>query len=287
MQPTSPQTTPPSGASAYFAQVWTVAANSVLHLPIAGSFLACLTMSLTSAAIQIDGAQSQFFQQGMVIRAQPGAQFKNIVLDNSANASPLTVNLAWGQGSILLTPTALASISGGGNTALVNADGQLEIAIMGGATGIGTNTMLVSSDGTAGVRVYGGTLGSPVKLTNPAMNALPQSAAAGQPQVQPGGVGGSDYNASAAAGATTIVAPASNVNGVVIRGACLVPNTGTVGIFAGTSAPTTLLTNQAVFIAAGTAQMTMPREILLPAGQGVYLYNNGAAAQQTVNYDIL
>jgi hypothetical protein len=183
-------------------------------------------------------------------------------------------------------PTVTAgnlTITQGGNAALVSASGQLETVLF---NSNGANSLGISSDATALVRQRGGPLTSPSTLTNPALNSLPQSASATQPQVQPGTIGGSFFNANVTASAsTTVLAAASNVNGVVVRG-CFLTGASGVGLFTGTTAPTSLTSNQAVHVTVG-ASVPLPREIFLPAGQGLWVWCGATAEQVAVNYDIL
>lgn len=184
--------------------------------------------------------------------------------------------------------TGSVSITQGGNTALVNASGELTVQLASGA-----QPAQVGADGALDVRIVGGPVSAinAAAVTNPALNGLQQSAATGTPQVQPNNSGGSTFASItvAASGSTTIKAPAANVNGIVVRTAWIGGlNADQVGLFAGGN-PASFIANGAILINYGSAgAVGLIREIFLPAGVGLYLYNNSASATSAwLTYDVL
>jgi hypothetical protein len=112
--------------------------------------------------------------------------------------------------------------------------------------------------------------------------------AAGQ---QAGRAGSSFLNVSAAgAGSTTVVPPASNVNGVVVRNCTMENAAGSfIVLCSGTVAPTTVTSNQVLAgqgSGAVASQMT-PRDIVVPSGQGIYVYSQAASQNAWLGFDIL
>ncbi len=185
------------------------------------------------------------------------------------------------------------SLVEGGNTAIVDVNGSLQtsdlMAIALKPWG-GPADKISGSNGAASgaVRVMAGPVGTNAQTqSNPSLNTLPQSGAAAAPQIQPGSMGASSSMGNTASGAITIVAPASNVNGIVIRAAALAAgSTATSVICGGTSAPSSVTSNPAVLTSYGGALAILPREIFLPAGQGLYVYNSALANVANLTYDI-
>jgi hypothetical protein len=104
-----------------------------------------------------------------------------------------------------------------------------------------------------------------------------------------GRMGSSFYGSQAiGAGAVTIVAPASNVNGLYLRQVSNNANAAaTQGLFAGAAAPTSLTSNSPLAISQG-APTTSVRDCFLPAGQGLYVYANAAGPGTLyISYDLL
>jgi hypothetical protein len=54
-------------------------------LDITGSYVLCLASNLASFKLGMDGGPSQFFAQGIKIRLPSGRQFKQLIVDNTAN----------------------------------------------------------------------------------------------------------------------------------------------------------------------------------------------------------
>ncbi len=74
---------------------YSTAANSSKPLPIRST-----ASNLLNFKVGLDGLPSQFMAQGIKIRMAPGATFKQVIVDNTGNASPLTYTLAIGVGDI-------------------------------------------------------------------------------------------------------------------------------------------------------------------------------------------
>jgi len=204
-----------------------------------------------------------------------------------------------GNGVQMVAPPSVTlgslSIVDGGNTANVDANGSLQAGVflyVAGKNWGGIPDKVSGTNGTASgaVRVMGGPVGTnAAAVLNPALNSLPQSSAAAGPQVQPGQLGGSSsQTSSAASGATTIVAAGSNANGLVIRIAQISNSGQQCAMTAGTSAPSSTTSNQVILSGQGGAiNALLPREIFLPAGQGLYFYSAAAGGIYDVSYDIL
>src|SRR5579871_4149746 len=95
-------------------------------------------------------------------------------------------------------------------------------------------------------------------------------------------------NGNLAAGATTIVAPSSNVNGIYLRSVILVTAAGQTAVIAtGAAAPTGIATNQALVVSQNAQQQQTVRDVFVPPGQGIYHYNAAAGSSLFVGYDIL
>lgn len=99
---------------------------------------------------------------------------------------------------------------------------------------------------------------------------------------------GSFYNSTdVALNATTIVAAASNVNGVVVRGASMTSAAGNnLYLFSG-AVPTSQTSNQVLLWSNNGALNDLKRDIFLPPGSGLHLWGSAAAQVANCGYDIL
>lgn len=201
--------------------------------------------------------------------AQPGIVATFLISDDRDGAgisidSPLGVI----SGAITITNGSVDA-----NIAKVNG---VAVNVGVGASGTGTQRVAVSSDSFP---------------SNMALNALPKSTAGVQQQANQ--IGNSTSFSASASGVTTatILASGSNTNGAIIRGASLSAGGSTIsGFYGGTSAPSTNASNVAQFAVAsnsgGSTGGTLQRDIYVPAGQGIYLYQGGAYPY-SIAYDLL
>ncbi len=174
------------------------------RIAMAGAYLGASVVSIAGGYQEIQGGAPTLatvnvqlgktpgdpipFSVGSAVRVDNKFDFVRLSWGAQANVTVviLVSDDADGNGvEITASPTIAAgnvAIVEGGNTAVVNATGQLQVEIIGVGGGFGA---IVSSDGTQGVRQLGGPLGSAVLLTNPALNSIPTSS--GGTQQQPGG----------------------------------------------------------------------------------------------------
>jgi hypothetical protein len=90
--------------------------------------------------------------------------------------------------------------------------------------------------------------------------------------------------------AQQIVAPAANVNGVVIRLATLKTASGQIALFADTSAPSGPLdvTKRAICSIDNSGYLTQwIRDVFIPAGRGLWVVGNNGSTDFWVTYVIL
>jgi hypothetical protein len=83
---------------AYATLNWTVPAGQTLAALITGQFVVCLQANQATFGIGIDGNASAQFAQGLMFRMPPGKSFGQLIIDNTANTSSLTVTLGYGSG---------------------------------------------------------------------------------------------------------------------------------------------------------------------------------------------
>lgn len=75
-----------------------VPANGSVTFEMYGSYVQCLESNLTEFRIGFDDSSTQVMAQGFHAKAEPGERFRSITIDNSDNASALSVRLAVGSG---------------------------------------------------------------------------------------------------------------------------------------------------------------------------------------------
>lgn len=157
------------------------------------------------------------------------------------------------------------AIQQGGNTAKVNAQGQLEIGIYDPSSG---NQVSVSSNNlnvNLGLQLGGEndpSNGRVLSVYNASRVGSSFAAVNGPP-----------------VGATTILAAGSNTNGVTVKaGFTLVGGSSAfIALTTGTVAPTSLTSNEPV-LAAFSSTSVLPEDMYLPPGQGLYVWDATAAA---------
>ena len=103
-----------------------------------------------------------------------------------------------------------------------------------------------------------------------------------------GQAGASFAQAAFTAGVTTIVAPAANTNGIVLRVASFYCATHEAAIYTDTAAPSGWndVTKQRLFVLS-SAQGHEVRDIFIPAGDGLYVAMSGTSGHYNLSFDIL
>jgi len=102
-------------------------------------------------------------------------------------------------------------------------------------------------------------------------------------------IGASHFGATAPPGATTLVAPASNTNGMILRTASFDFGSQNLALFAdvATGASWDDFTKRAIFArAAGGVGSVNLQDIFIPAGSGLFLVNSGTVYVRGT-YDLL
>jgi hypothetical protein len=184
-------------------------------------------------------------------------------------------------------------ISDDRNGAGINVDAPVASLTVAGAitdnvTQFGSNPVQTGT-GASGLGVPRVTVSNDSFPSNIALNALPLSGAGAQ--IQPNVIGSTSSFAASTSGVSsaTILAPASNVHGVIIRQASAWAGGNTSGFYAGTSAPTSFSSNPGILVvslAAGYQAVTLSHDIYLPPGQGVY-WNSQSTYPYSITYDVL
>ena len=113
-----------------------------------------------------------------------------------------------------------------------------------------------------------------------------------------GRVGASVIGAANAASAVTLLAPASNPKGLIIRTISQPPqgSSNNIVLYVGTSAPSGTnditkarinYSNSVSGAAAAFSTDKCPLPIMVPAGQGIYSFATAAAGETVITYDAL
>lgn len=93
-----------------------------------------------------------------------------------------------------------------------------------------------------------------------------------------------------AAAVTTMVAPAANVNGLILRTASIMSTSNRAALFAAPTAPPNAddLTRRVIMFGWSSACM-LPQQLLIPAGNGLYFARGGSSTSYaaSVSYDLL
>ncbi len=297
-------------AGAYFTISRTVAAGATDPLDISGNYVACLSSSLGSFKLSLDDGQSSFFAQGIKIRTAAGKPFSKVTVDNSGNGQALSYTLAIGIGDMADARFLSASmaIAQGGNTAQVSAQGGLRTEIEQGG-----NTAAVSANNGLRVEVE---QGGNIAVVTAAGRLVVDPSAAGVPIVAAGGFvagsnrggnfgitlevepsvkeGGSNIDFTAGgAGVTTIITPATNANGILIRN-LQIDSTSSLSAraYADTAAPSGMgdSSKRSILSYNGVGNVMpqqMPYQLFLPSGTGLYFAVGGANARLSGTYDAL
>ncbi|HEY3917738.1 MAG TPA: hypothetical protein VGL83_08085 [Stellaceae bacterium] len=131
----------------------------------------------------------------------------------------------------------------------------------------GGNTALISSDGLVGV------------------SELPNARAMNR-------VGDSFANYTNSNGVVTVVAPASNINGLIVRGNSVLATTAAAAVCLaiGAVAPTNSQTNEDIMFAntaAATPGIQLGHDIFVPPGDGLYLWSSAAVLNVALSYKVL
>lgn len=267
----------------------TIPANSATG-PIglaSSTFLRCLSSTIagTLFSVQLDQAPPLEMDQGIAAYCAPGDSFQAINVTNPTG-SAITLILEFGQGNVTdnrlsVSGTLNTQITQGGNIANVlaaaNALQTVQVTATGsavsfnnGVSGSTTQRITIANDEVGNALDGGAGSSFATNKTQRVIeawdnNPIGTSVAA---------------SVSYATGSTTIVAPASNTNGMTVNTASLLSGSG-VGIYAGTSAPSSLLSNPGILVGFNNGPgLILPEQIYLPAGQGLYVYTaaGGSAA---------
>jgi hypothetical protein len=248
-----------------FTQTITVAANSSVSPGLNGSFLRCLysNQAGTMFTVAFDDGQAFEFDQGLAAYCAPGDTFGKVTITNPT-AAALTVTLAYGQGNITDSRVSLTNsqiaIAEGGNQAVVTAAGAL-------------------SENMA--QVNGNTVNT--GQGDPALSGV-------QRTYSPSRIGDS-FSTTEAAATGTLVAPASNVNGIMVRGnstVSLATDSNALALCIGTAAPTSFTSNECLlgqFNAVGPVKLG--NDVFIPAGQGLNAYCTATSASWNISYKVL
>lgn len=236
----------------YFTQEFTIAAGQSYVVNVAGTFVRCLysNQAGTPFGLVIDAQPQAIFDQGLGAQCAPGDSFKSITVYNNS-ASLLTVELAFGQGNLIDNRLNLAGV--------VTVAGSVALAE-------GGNLAIISSDNLLGV------------------SSLPNARAVNRV--------GDSFSNQLAVGLTAvqIVAPASNVNGVIVRGNTQIYSTGSnVGVISiGAAAPSVVQSNECLMWGEGGFSMELGHDVLVPPGNGIWVIANAAgSANITISYKVL
>ena len=99
---------------------------------------------------------------------------------------------------------------------------------------------------------------------------------------------GASYLNDFAAGVTTVVTPAANTRGIVIRTFARSSTAAGIGLYADTAAPSayTDLTKRRVWVGGGTEWWMWFGEIFIPPGNGLYVAAS-ALVLGNMTYDVL
>lgn len=106
---------------------------------------------------------------------------------------------------------------------------------------------------------------------------------------------GSHFKTVVGAGVTQIIAPASNINGAVLKTGLVSPANGTVNLVAGSTAPsgTSDLSQPIILSGNGNAatgsgsEVVMPYPLEIPAGMGVWVAISMAGGAVALTWDII
>jgi hypothetical protein len=244
-------------------------------------------------ASALQGATVTFGQGGVqqLSGGTPVNALVNVQLGKSlGDAIPLTVGskisvankfdsarLSWAaQAGVVVTLMVSDDADGNG----VDVDAPPTVTVGSVSISAAGNTAAVTAGGA--LKVDASATTQPVSIVG-AVNPLPNSK---QPNVAGASFAGS---VSGAAGSTTVVAPGSNVNGIIVRSALVSGGSTEVGLMTGAAAPTSITSNACILLGAGASAVsaTLNRDIWVPAGQGLYIYQSAAGGFiWNVAYDI-
>ena len=258
----------------YFTGTWVVPAaaggvNGVQQLNIAGNFVRCFSSSIagTPFYMQIDDGGLGQMDQGVAAYAAPGDVFSKITLEN-ASAAAITVTMAWGFGDLL---DSRLSVTGIVSENLSEVNGNA-VATGNGVSGGGTQRVNIASDNSR-VATY---------VTDQDGHEGPREGA---------NVFGLS---SGGAGVTTIVAPATNVNGMWLRTANILNAANGVahGAFYGDTAAPTGVTDYSkrrllASLSATYGDKVLPFPLYLPAGVGLYFAASVANIIADATYEVM
>jgi len=142
----------------YSDYLYNVAAGESIVIVVGGEYVGCIASNQDDFLLSLDGDALQFMAQGLKIRTKGGDRFSNVTVDNSGNASVLTVRLAIGSGDLVdqrLSLTGAISVTRGltlATVADVNCANAAKTSVL--ASNIARRRATVQNlDGAASVRV--------------------------------------------------------------------------------------------------------------------------------------
>lgn len=100
----------------YADYLYSVPAGESIVIAVGGEYVGCISSNQDDFLISLDGDALQFMAQGLKIRTKGGDRFANVTVDNSGNASTLTLRLAIGDGDLVdqrLSLTGAISVTKG------------------------------------------------------------------------------------------------------------------------------------------------------------------------------
>jgi hypothetical protein len=244
-------------------------------------------------ASALQGATVTFGQGGVqqLSGGTPVNALVNVQLGKSlGDAIPLTVGskisvankfdsarLSWAaQAGVVVTLMVSDDADGNG----VDVDAPPTVTVGSVSISAAGNTAAVTAGGA--LKVDASATTQPVSIVG-AVNPLPNSK---QPNVAGASFAGSS---AGAAGSTTIVAPGSNPNGIIVRFGLVSGGATASALMTGASAPTTITSNPCILLAEGPAALSvvLTRDIWVPAGQGLYMFQSSTGGfAWAVSYDI-
>lgn len=234
----------------------TVPAGGQTSFDCAGSrILLCDSASLAGFELQFDNGINVPFKVGRKY-TQFGGEFKQVTLHNTDLVNPLSVNLLVGSGDIEDNAVYVDTIQS--ITQTVNTDDA------------GTQAAIAAAK--AGIETL---------LSGGLAARYPFSVA-----------GANNAGSNNSTTPVTLLAPASNVNGAIVRSAAALSGSGNeIEIVAKTSAPSGSRDHTAFAIATGISGtgFCVPLPLYLPAGVGIYLVGGTTGSSQygRVSYDLL
>lgn len=230
----------------------TVPAGGQVEFDCFGSrIIQCDAASLPYFEVQVDGGVNIPFKTGRKYTHDAGQTFARVTVQNTDAVNPLAVNLLVGSGNL------------DDNAVYVDTIQQIVQTVN-----------VADANGLAAINA----LATLMQNANNKRNALTPL---GQYFAVADGL---------AAAVTTMVAPASNVNGLILRTASMLSTSNRSALYAAPTAPPDAndLTRHAIMFGWSSAY-TLDQQLLIPAGNGIYFARGGSSANYaaSISYDLL